>query len=664
MKRFSQPLRAITISALAGSIAFFGSTLANPAAAKKADASGLFSQEPTQTHIQTPRRAKPGKSRSVKIDRSKLRSGRFTVDLPGGVSFEAVRELQQEMGRGRFAWVGHAGNEPGSRAIFGVSGDSIAGTFYHKGKLFKLEPRADGSHVVSEVDSQDPAPELDPIPVFDVSSANASSDSVQSPSADAGGSVIDVLVAYTPAVQSLYGAQGVEALAIQAAAETNQAYANSGMSTRLNLVHSVMTNYAGSGDMGTDLSRLRSTNDGYMDELHALRNAYGADVVSLIENQSQYCGMAYRMSGLSNSFASSAFSVVHHSCATGYYSFGHEIGHNQGVTHDPDNAGSSVFSYAYGYQEPFGSFRTVMAYNCPTGCTRINHFSNPSVFYNGLPTGIEDYTDNARAIDATAATVAGFRQAAIVTLPNAPEDLTAAVDGANNITLHWTDTAGDESGFYLERATDGATFTHVATLPANSSSYADQDLQADTVYTYRIQAWNSNGPSSFSDSVVATTQPDASVVQVAMFGLGLVDSLAGNYLDTYSEDGVSLSIGEILSAGDGPQSHSYLEYYWAFNVQPGESITVQAQVNTRSLTQVFTFAYSTVPVLLSVDPQAWTPMFGVSPWFPSEHRFELPPQTSGLVLISVRDGNRVPGVTTTDSVQIDALTITTQLSTP
>ena len=49
-----------------------------------------------------------------------------------------------------------------------------------------------------------------------------------------------------------------------------------------------------------------------MDELHALRDAYGADVVSLIEDDPQYCGIAYRMATLATSFESSAFNVVHH----------------------------------------------------------------------------------------------------------------------------------------------------------------------------------------------------------------------------------------------------------------------------------------------------------------------------------------------------------------
>ena len=46
----------------------------------------------------------------------------------------------------------------------------------------------------------------------------------------------------------------------------------------------------------------------------------------------------------------------------GYLSYAHEVGHNQGLHHDPASSGGSVgsYSYAYGYQDPGGAFRTVM----------------------------------------------------------------------------------------------------------------------------------------------------------------------------------------------------------------------------------------------------------------------------------------------------------------
>lgn len=340
--------------------------------------------------------------------------------------------------------VRHPKGSARNRVVIGMSGDAVAATFAYRGRLFKLDPRADGSHVLSEVNSNDPAPEVDPVPV----------------------------------------------------AETNQAYADSGMSSRLNLVGTVRTSYTESGNMSTDLSRLRGTNDGYMDELHALRNSYGADLVSLIEDEPQYCGIAYRMSRLSSSFASSAFSVVHRTCATGYYSFAHEIGHNQGAHHNPANASGAIYPYAYGHQEPYGKFRTVMAYNCSGGCSRVNYFSNPDVFYSGEPTGALNAADNARTIDGTAATVADFRQRATQNPPVAPSGLSGAATSDTTISLEWTD-----------RSDDGLNFAQLASLPANTTGYLDDTLEADTLYYYRARSWNSAGNSDYSNVTVVATEP-------------------------------------------------------------------------------------------------------------------------------------------------------------
>ena len=309
---------------------------------------GLLNKLSGEVQGQLPQQAISGRSKAVKVNRGRLRNGRIFVDLPGGVSFEAVRDIEYDFGGGKSAWVGHANGNSNDRVVIGQSGDAVSATFAVSNRLFKLEPRANGSHVISEVNPSDPAPELDPIPVADV--AGTGSTSADTWAAADGGPIIDVLVAYTPRVVAKYGASGAEALVVQAVAEANQVYANSGVDARLNLVQAVLTNYTESGDMTADLSRLRSSNDGYMDELHSLRDTYGADLVSLIEHEPAYCGYAYRMSSLSVGFASSAFSVVHHSCATGYYSFAHELGHNQGAHHDPDNASGAIYSYAYGYQ--------------------------------------------------------------------------------------------------------------------------------------------------------------------------------------------------------------------------------------------------------------------------------------------------------------------------
>ena len=121
------------------------------------------------------------------------------------------------------------------------------------------------------------------------------------------------------------------------------------------------------------------------------------------------------MTNLSNSFESFAFSVVHVTCATGYYSFGHELGHNMGSAHDQANAGVALFDYSFGYQAPNRAFRTIMAYNCVGGCPRVKYFSNPWVSYAGQPMGIDhnsdpaNSADNARSLNNARFTVANWR---------------------------------------------------------------------------------------------------------------------------------------------------------------------------------------------------------------------------------------------------------------
>lgn len=63
--------------------------------------------------------------------------------------------------------------------------------------------------------------------------------------------------------------------------------------------------------------------------------------------------------------------------------FNHELGHNSGLAHNHENAGSSGFKeYGYGYRNcSTGGFRTIMSYSC--GTPRVNHYSSTVNTYNG-----------------------------------------------------------------------------------------------------------------------------------------------------------------------------------------------------------------------------------------------------------------------------------------
>ena len=120
---------------------------------------------------------------------------------------------------------------------------------------------------------------------------------------------------------------------------------------------------------------------------------------------------------VSPSFESHGFSVVALSCATGYYSFAHELAHNMAARHDRyiDQTDNKPYTYNHGYYSSNNAWRTIMAYGDGCGgCPRIQYFSNPGLNYGGLPMGraegLTNAADNHKALNNTARTIANFRQ--------------------------------------------------------------------------------------------------------------------------------------------------------------------------------------------------------------------------------------------------------------
>jgi hypothetical protein len=143
-----------------------------------------------------------------------------------------------------------------------------------------------------------------------------------------------------------------------------------------------------------------------MDGIHSQRNSSAADVGVQLVTNTAYCGLASAIKAT----ATTAFAEVYWDCATGYYSFAHEIGHLQAARHDPANdPTNSPYKYGHGYQYASGGWRTIMAYDCTSGCARLNYWSNPGKTYNGHAMGTTSRSDNHRVLNNTAATVAAFR---------------------------------------------------------------------------------------------------------------------------------------------------------------------------------------------------------------------------------------------------------------
>jgi len=85
--------------------------------------------------------------------------------------------------------------------------------------------------------------------------------------------------------------------------------------------------------------------------------------------------------------------------------------------------------------------------------------------------------------------------------PAAPSNLTAAASGRVAINLTWLDNSSNETSFVVERTPPIPAKT--VQLAANATTYRDTGLTRNVTYAYRVQACNSNGCSTWSNTASA-----------------------------------------------------------------------------------------------------------------------------------------------------------------
>jgi len=321
-----------------------------------------------------------------------------------------------------------------------VHGDAVAGTLRDgEGGAYRIRYGAVGVHWVERIETG-AFPPCSQTPQFQqrvqrevMGRVAAGATAGQSSAAVAGepsvdsGSVLDILVLYSDVTRAAAGGTNAIRAEIQLAVDVaNDAYVASGIGTRLRLVHMdevVYDEVTGWDGFEDHVVRLWDPEDGYFDQAHELRDLYGADLVSLIVEDSHSdtigattCGIAPVMQEMSPEFESLALSAVNRECSADNWSLAHEVGHNQGCAHNRENAGiAGLFSYSYGhwFTGHTRGWRSIMAYDSGDTWQRVGHFSNPNVLYDGAatgaPIGTTDEAHNAATINATKTTVARFR---------------------------------------------------------------------------------------------------------------------------------------------------------------------------------------------------------------------------------------------------------------
>jgi hypothetical protein len=352
-------------------------------------------------------------ARLVTVNTAALSAGAMRIETFGTPYVARLSRLDGHA-NGAVVWNGVVPDEPLSSVTIAQLGPIVHGSIRFLDAAYAIEPVGDsGLAVLRQIDVSSYGAEIEPLlapALFEPATDPAP------PTDD--GSTFDVLVVYTPAAKTRAGGTdaAVQARIALGVSETNTAYQNSGMVPRLRLVGAEAIAYTEDpADMSTDLQRLTSTSDGFMDQVHLRRNTLGADLVQLVVGAAAggACGIAWLMEPPnSGAFAPYAFSVTAYDCISPNYTFAHELGHNMGSNHAPDDpvTPTPLYPYSFGYKHPSNLFRTVMAYACTGGCPRILHFSNPAVGYNGAPTGTAAQHNNALSINNARVIVANWRQ--------------------------------------------------------------------------------------------------------------------------------------------------------------------------------------------------------------------------------------------------------------
>ena len=159
-----------------------------------------------------------------------------------------------------------------------------------------------------------------------------------------------------------------------------------------------------------------------------------------------------------------------------------------------------------------GGGQTAQELQYSTSSTFASNVQNVAVAGNATSASVTGLSEGTtyyfRLRGQNTAGFSGYANAQATTLtnpPNGPSNLSANAVSPTQINLTWTDNSGNESGFYIERATGAGSFTQIAQVNANATSYSSNGLGENTTYRFRVRAFNSAGASGYSNEASATT---------------------------------------------------------------------------------------------------------------------------------------------------------------
>lgn len=296
---------------------------------------------------------------AARADVENAGAGRLFLNMRDGVRLDVVVERTAPT-RWGYSLSGRVAGESVGFVTLVVHREAVAGTIWTPDSAYELSYLGGGVHVLRDVTNAPPVECGGALP------SGLSATEVTGQSGTDDGSVVDILVVWTPAAEEGYGG-GPRILSRidMLIAYTNDAFERSGAFVELNLVGAEKVDYSEMDDE-TDLDRLAIPDDGHMDQIHDWLDALGADLVYMLKYVSR--GLAY---------LPDRFSVGPGEAAT----FAHEVGHNFGIEHERSEA---LHTITKAHQH---GFTVLGGRRCPTSimsygveCNGLSHSSFPPFY--------------------------------------------------------------------------------------------------------------------------------------------------------------------------------------------------------------------------------------------------------------------------------------------
>lgn len=137
-------------------------------------------------------------------------------------------------------------------------------------------------------------------------------------------------------------------------------------------------------------------------------------------------------------------------------------------------------------------------------------------------------------------TVQSVSAAVGVNAPTAPTGLTASLQAGPGVRLAWTDTSSNESGFVVQRSTDGTTWTQVGTTAANVRTSTDTTAALGSTYSYRVASTNVAGTAFGNPVAVTVAAPPAPAPAATAARQGGNERITVTWADVAGETGYTV----------------------------------------------------------------------------------------------------------------------------